>query len=155
MQVFCADLFTGERGSGFSGMFMSVPVRLLSECFLFFAGLCAKLSKLFLRSLKTRWKSFQLSVLRIIVVIVRGDLSQSYFGWSEERILANIWKMTAEIEKKSNPGSCFPCSQTASCSCAWDSKLSKLFSLTLNSHTDRYHITTAPKVSALHFQKDD
>lgn len=70
MQVFCADLFSGERGSGFSGMFMSVPVRGLSECFLFFAGLCAKLSEPFFKvaqnSLKRHWLPFfQLSVLRI------------------------------------------------------------------------------------------
>lgn len=85
MQVFCADLFSGERGSGFSGMLMSVPVRGLSECFLFFAGLCAKLSEPFFKvaqnSLKRHWLPFfQLSVLRIVVVVVvGGDVSQSYF----------------------------------------------------------------------------
>lgn len=79
MQVFCADLFSGEGGSGFSGMFMSVPVRRLSESFLFFAGLCAKLSELFFfkvaqNSLKRHWLpfSFQLSVLRIVIVVVVG-----------------------------------------------------------------------------------
>lgn len=55
MQVFCADLFSGESGSGFSGMFMSVPVRgLFQNVSYSLQGFVLNRQNLFLRSLKSR-----------------------------------------------------------------------------------------------------
>lgn len=99
-------------------------------------------------SLKRHWLTFfQLSVLRIRRRRRRKGGCELKLFWLGRRlkILANIWKWQLQLKKIE---SSFSCRQTASRSCIWDTKLSKLHSLTLSSHTDRYHITTASNVSA-------